>query len=177
MNRYGLILNDIGFLRTMDGLMRRAIQPLAAAFYSERLGGEFIFESLHTFIVRYRMGEDLDLKTHADDSDMTFNVCLGKEFEGARLYFHKDSGSSCSCNSGMSAEEVAEEFSYPHPATCKYCTFHYDHTPGVGLMHTGQHIHGVEQLTKGERSNLIFWCRKRPYPEELRAELDKVSKE
>merc|ERR1712216_386803 len=38
MNRYGLILNDIGFLRTMDLLMRRFVQPLAAAFFTERFG-------------------------------------------------------------------------------------------------------------------------------------------
>jgi hypothetical protein len=171
MNRYGLILNDIGFLRTMDDLMRRFVQPLTAAFFSERLGGDFEFQSLHTFIVRYKMGEDLDLKTHADDSDMTLNICLGKDFEGARLYFHQDSG--CSCGSSKSPEDIAEEFKYPHPETCRHCTFYYDHTPGVGLMHTGQHIHGVEKLTMGERSNLILWCRKRPYPEELSAELKK----
>eukprot|EP00854_Cymbomonas_tetramitiformis_P003011 gene3011-biopygen2950 len=32
-------------------------------------------------------GEDLGLDMHTDDSDVTYNVCLGKEFEGAGLTF------------------------------------------------------------------------------------------
>lgn len=168
MNRYGLLLNDIGFLKTLNQLMCRFVQPLASAFFSERLGGDFHFESQHSFIVRYKMGEDLDLKTHRDDSDITLNICLGKDFDGARLYFHRD-GEQCECVA--SGDDGREEFSYPHPAACRFCTCHYDHTPGVGLMHTGNHVHGVERLKRGERSNLVIWCRRRGYPEELCEEL------
>lgn len=167
MNRYGLILNDIGFLATMDKLMRQYVQPFAAAFFGNRMGEGFEFESLHAFIVRYSVGEDLDLKTHRDDSDVTLNVCLGKEFEGSELYFHSDSGATCNCT----AAEVEDEYAYPHPEDCSFCTFRYSHKPGVALMHTGNHVHGTEKLKHGERSNLILWCRKRPYKEELRREL------
>ena len=170
MNRYGLILNDIGFLGTMHALVQRYVQPLAAAFFSDQLGEGFTFASQHSFIVRYKIGEDLDLKTHRDDSDLTLNVCLGKTFEGARLYFHRDTGSQCPC--GTTAQDVAAEFAYPHPPDCRFCTLHYDHCPGVGLMHMGRHVHGVERLQSGERSNLILWCRTRNYPEELAAELE-----
>ena len=38
-----------------------------------------------TFIVQYKPDEDLGLDMHTDDSDVTFNICLGKEFEGAGL--------------------------------------------------------------------------------------------
>ncbi len=31
--------------------------------------------------VKYKI-EDLDLKEHVDDSEITLNVCLGKSFEG-----------------------------------------------------------------------------------------------
>ena len=34
-------------------------------------------------MVRYAPHEDTHLDVHTDDSDVTFNVCLGKEFEGA----------------------------------------------------------------------------------------------
>ena len=37
--------------------------------------------------VRYRSDEDAGLDMHTDDSDVTFNVCLGKEFTGAGLTF------------------------------------------------------------------------------------------
>jgi len=175
MNRYGLIMNDIGFLRTMDALMRRFVQPFANAFFTERLGEGFEFQSQHTFVVRYKMGEDLDLKTHRDDSDLTLNVCLGKEFEGATLYFHRDPGSvrACACSASEDGN-TAEEFAYPHPERCRYCTFKYAHTPGVGLMHTGAHVHGAERLISGERSNLIVWCRTRGYKEELLEELREI---
>lgn len=170
MNRFGLIMNDIGFLNAMNMLMHKFIQPFASAFFSERLGEGFAFRSQHTFVVRYKMGEDLDLKTHRDDSDLTLNVCLGKEFEGATLYFHGDRGSACTCAAAEDGS-AAEEFAYPHPQHCRYCTFKYAHTPGVGIMHTGAHVHGAERLTSGERSNLIVWCRTRGYKEELLEEL------
>ena len=33
----------------------------------------------------YKQNEDTHLDVHTDDSDVTFNVCLGREFEGAGL--------------------------------------------------------------------------------------------
>lgn len=41
--------------------------------------------------VTYKIGEDLDLATHIDSSDITINVCLGKEFTGQ--------SQSCTCDS------------------------------------------------------------------------------
>jgi hypothetical protein len=32
--------------------------------------------------VKYKIGEDLDLKEHVDDSEVTLNVSLGKSFAG-----------------------------------------------------------------------------------------------
>lgn len=43
--------------------------------------------------VQYKIGEDLDLGFHYDDSEVTLNVCLGKEWEGEYLNFL--SSSSC----------------------------------------------------------------------------------
>jgi len=36
---------------------------------------------------QYAQGEDLGLDMHTDDSDITFNICLGKDFLGAGLSF------------------------------------------------------------------------------------------
>mgnify|MGYP003333528851 CR=1 FL=1 len=38
-------------------------------------------------MVQYKHGEDLGLDMHTDASDVTLNVCLGKEFTGAGLTF------------------------------------------------------------------------------------------
>ena len=46
------------------------------------------FDDHHSFLVRYQAGEDLGLDMHTDDSDVTFNVCLGDpDFQGATLVF------------------------------------------------------------------------------------------
>ena len=36
-------------------------------------------------MVQYKQGEDHGLDMHTDDSDVTFNVCLGRNFTGATL--------------------------------------------------------------------------------------------
>lgn len=36
----------------------------------------------HAFIVRYKVGEDVDLAKHIDRSDVTLNVCLGTSWTG-----------------------------------------------------------------------------------------------
>lgn len=48
-----------------------------------------------------------------------------------------------------------------------YCYYlikiRYNHTVGMALIHAGRHIHGVNKLITGERSNLILWCRSSHY--------------
>ena len=34
-----------------------------------------------------------------------------------------------------------------------------EHTPTFGILHRGQHLHGSEAITSGERYNLIIWMR------------------
>ncbi len=41
----------------------------------------------HTFLVQYKREEDLGLDMHTDDSDVTFNVCLGRGCTGGDLVF------------------------------------------------------------------------------------------
>ena len=45
------------------------------------------FDQHHTFVCQYMLGQDTSLDMHHDDSDVTLNVCLGKDFEGATLSF------------------------------------------------------------------------------------------
>jgi len=167
MNRYGMVLGDVGFQASMHGLMRTVIEPLARrlfpAQFSNAHGEEKQFLSQHSFIVRYKAGEDINLKTHKDDSDFTLNLCLGRSFEGADVFFHESPGQSPSASSN----DRGDEYAFPHPDDCKYCVFKHEHTPGMALLHLGRHVHGVNSLRSGERMSLIVWCRFRPYPEEL----------
>jgi hypothetical protein len=45
-------------------------------------GASFSFHILTETQVRYKAGEDVKLSLHVDDSEVTLNVCLGKDFEG-----------------------------------------------------------------------------------------------
>lgn len=136
MNNYGMILHDLGFSPLMDVLVTRYLAPLARVLYPQDAAAQLL-DSHHSFTVEYRLGQDVDLGFHYDDSDVTLNVCLGKEFTGGELYFK-----------GL----------YHHPETHRE-SLTLAHTPGRGYIHLGQHRHGAHQIMGGERINLIIWGR------------------
>ena len=47
-NKYGLVLNRIGFEQMLDDMVMRYVQPLARVFFKEHSD----FKSHHSFIVR-----------------------------------------------------------------------------------------------------------------------------
>ena len=69
---------------------------------------------------------------HTDDSDVTLNVCLGREFEASGLTFCGDMGSP------------------DH----RLQSFQYSHVTGRALMHLGRRRHGADDITSGHRVNL-----------------------
>ena len=132
MNNYGVIVNQIGMKALIDDLQRRYVHPLARLLFP-REGASF--SSHHTFMVQYKFGEDLGLDMHHDDSDVTLNVCLGREFSGATLSF---------CGA------------FGDPAHRKH-THTYSHERGRAIVHLGAHRHGADDIASGERYNLIVW--------------------
>eukprot|EP00931_Biecheleriopsis_adriatica_P115629 TRINITY_DN91398_c0_g1_i1.p1 TRINITY_DN91398_c0_g1~~TRINITY_DN91398_c0_g1_i1.p1 ORF type:complete len:676 (-),score=68.99 TRINITY_DN91398_c0_g1_i1:45-2072(-) len=132
MNRYGVVVNDIGLEPMVDRLQDEVLQPLAHLLFP---GVGSLFHKQHAFVVRYKMGEDLGLDMHTDDSDVTFNVCLGKEFDGAGLQFCGNQGE----------------------ATHRQTTLKYKHQLGRCVVHLGHRRHGADDITQGERLNLIIW--------------------
>ena len=56
------------------------------AVYFPDVGG-FDLDSHHGFVVEYGVDRDVDLGFHTDDSEVTLNVCLGKQFTGGDLFF------------------------------------------------------------------------------------------
>jgi len=132
MNNYGIILNEIGLEPFIDQL-QRSLQPLGELLWPANGGS--VWDGHHCFIVRYREGEDLGLDMHTDDSDVTFNVCLGLEFAGAGLQF-------CGI---MGAGNHRKH------------TYTYQHVKGTCVCHLGRKRHGADDISTGERLNLILW--------------------
>lgn len=131
MNNYGIILNDIGMEPFIDGL-QRLLQPLGELLFP---GAGDVWDGHHCFIVRYREGEDLGLDMHTDDSDVTFNICLGLDFAGAGLQF---------C--GLMGMPNHRKHTYTH-----------QHVKGSCVCHLGRKRHGADDISSGERLNLILW--------------------
>ena len=83
MNSYGLVLNEIGMEATFDALQACCLRKIGSLLFPV----EGLLDRHHSFIVQYAAGKDLGLDMHVDNSDVTFNVCLGRKFRGAGLTF------------------------------------------------------------------------------------------
>ena len=132
MNRFGLVVNQIGLRPLMDALQRTCLQPLSAVLFP--LEGS-TFDAHHSFMVKYRQGDDTHLDMHHDDAEVTLNVCIGKVFTGATLSFCGAFGS------GAHRRHVHT----------------YTHVLGRAVLHRGAHRHGADQIASGERVSLIMW--------------------
>jgi hypothetical protein len=139
MNNQGLVINEIGMLPLMDDLLRRLIAPLSVVLYHREAFGSSV-DHHHSFVVRYDAevtGSDRGLDMHHDASEVTLNVCLGRNFEGAGLRF---------CG----------RFGDPHHRRSQFIC---RHTTGRAVMHLGRQRHGADEIASGHRINLIVWAR------------------
>jgi len=138
MNNYGAILDNFGFKKPLDDLMINIINPLASVFYP-RVG---TLDNHHGFIVEYQIGKDTKLDFHVDDSEVTLNLCLGKQFLNGELYF---GGVRCHLHQQTDPKQGEDVY--------------VSHQPGIGLLHLGKHRHAARKISSGHRINLILWCR------------------
>ncbi|XP_057859115.1 2-oxoglutarate and iron-dependent oxygenase domain-containing protein CP2 isoform X2 [Cryptomeria japonica] len=141
MNKYGVVLDDFGFDNMLDKLMIDFIKPLASVLFPD-VGGSTL-DTHHGFVVEYSKERDLDLGFHVDDSEVTLNVFLGKQFTGGELFFR-----GVRCDKHVNDEIDTEEI------------FEYSHNPGYAVLHAGRHRHGVKEIASGHKTNLILWCRR-----------------
>lgn len=132
MNNYGVVVNTIGMRPIITDFQQKYLWPLAHRLFP-REGSQF--DDHHSFLVRYQADEDLGLDMHVDDSDVTFNVCLGHDFTGATLSFCGNLGSTSHRK---------------HVHT-------YSHQVGRAVMHLGSRRHGADDICTGSRVNLIVW--------------------
>ncbi|KAG8366675.1 hypothetical protein BUALT_Bualt17G0104200 [Buddleja alternifolia] len=140
MNKYGAVLDDFGMETMLDKLMEDFIRPMSKVFFAE-VGGSTL-DAHHGFVLEYGMDRDVDLGFHVDDSEVTLNVCLGKQFSGGELFFR-----GVRCEKHVNTETQSEEI------------FDYSHVPGHAVLHRGRHRHGARATTSGNRINLLLWCR------------------
>lgn len=95
----------------IEELIKRCVMPFSGVLFPN-FGGDSL-DSHHAFLVRYKLGEDVDLSVHTDDAEVTLNVCLGKEFTGGSLFFR-----------GMKGTPSANKENYE-----------YIHTTGKAILH------------------------------------------
>ncbi|GAX61988.1 permease of the major facilitator superfamily [Candidatus Scalindua japonica] len=148
MNNYGAVLDDFGFDSFLNRLMTEYISPLSTLLFNDTGGGSL--DEHHGFVVEYKMGKDESLGFHSDDSDVTFNVCLGREFTNGTIYFN---GLLC---------RMCQQILYSSSALTQE-QVEIEHKIGRALLHRGLHRHGANDITSGERYNLILWCRSNQY--------------
>ncbi|XP_010279401.1 PREDICTED: uncharacterized PKHD-type hydroxylase At1g22950-like [Nelumbo nucifera] len=140
MNKFGAVLDDFGLETMLDKLMDDFLRPISKVFFAE-VGGSTL-DSHHGFVVEYGKDRDVDLGFHVDDSEVTLNVCLGKQFSGGELFFR-----GIRCDKHVNTETQPEEI------------LDYSHVPGQAVLHRGRHRHGARATTSGHRINLLLWCR------------------
>lgn len=153
MNKYGAVLDDFGLEAMLNKLMDEFVCPISKVFYPD-VGGSSL-DSHHGFVVEYGKDKDVDLGFHVDDSEVTLNVCLGKQFSGGELFFR-----GIRCDKHVNSEAQHEE------------VFDYAHVPGQAVLHRGRHRHGARATTSGHRINLLLWCRSSVFREMKRHQRD-----
>ncbi|KAJ4974888.1 hypothetical protein NE237_008062 [Protea cynaroides] len=141
MHSYGVVLDDFGLETMLAKLMEDFICPISKVFFPE--AGGLTLDSHHGCVVYY--GKDWAVKEscHADDSDVTLNVCLGNQFSGGEQFFR---GIRCG----------GHQFTGVHPLEA---IVDYSHVPGKAVLHHGRLRNGAKATTSGHRINLLLWCR------------------
>jgi len=140
MNRLGLVVNEIGLAELMSDLLARLVAPLCAALYPAEAATAAL-DAHHSFVVQYKADladeGDAGLDMHHDASEATLNVCLGRDFTGAGLRF---------CGRFGGADH-------------RHMRHVHAHAKGQAVVHLGRHRHGADDISSGERLNLIVWAR------------------
>ena len=124
MNNYGIVMRQMGLHELILDLQVNYLHPISAELFPLHSNGGF--SSHHSFIVSYSTDKDTHLDMHTDDSDVTFNICLGNEgFTASGLTF---------C--GIRGQSNHRKFS---------CS--YQHHIGHAVVHLGEQRHGADVIT------------------------------
>jgi len=154
MNRYGVILDQVGLESTFQSLSRAVIRPLAAMLFPESISRGDADEH-YAFTIRYQPGGDTKLAKHSDASIATLALCLGEQ-NGTLRFFEQ--------SPGLGIYALPRGTATPGGGDVEV-------HQGLALIHRGQHKHQAMQLLTGMRVSLIIWLfaehgvvRIAPYP-------------
>ncbi|KAL9309039.1 putative prolyl 4-hydroxylase, alpha subunit [Arabidopsis thaliana] len=154
MSKYGVAFVDFGLDIMLQQLMEEFLFPICKVFFPEECGA--MFDSHHGYYIENGEDRDPPLGYHLDDSEITLNVCVRKQFEGGEISFI---GTRCLRHkrTDVKPEEV----------------FHYCHSPGQAILHRGRHRHGPRANTPScSRANMILCCRNSLFREMEKYEKD-----
>ena len=146
MHDYGIEMK----LLELDKILQRFTLEIADVIVA-RLYPEVRDKNLdhhHAFSVTYGKKHNRSLGFHADDSEVTFNFCLGGNFIGSELYFQ-----GRRCFNHMQTDHRPEEH------------VEVEQIPGTCIVHAGLHRHGVLPILEGERRSLILWTKSSTFRE------------
>ncbi|EFH70388.1 predicted protein [Arabidopsis lyrata subsp. lyrata] len=133
-------------------------RPNKTIFFPEECGA--MFDSYHGFFIENDEDRDAPLGYHVDDSEITFNVCVRKQFEGGEISFV---GTRCQKHKETNIKpEIAKWLSNEgnNYFSLKQEVFRYFHTQGQAILHRGRHRHGARATAPScYRANMILFCR------------------
>ena len=138
MHEAAILTEALGLTTVMNDLALNYLSRVARQFYSEYLPADL--SGQHSYVVRYGEDEDWDLDFHVDDSQVTLNLCLSEDFEGAELVLE---GVRCPIHVDTPPKEGE--------------VFEWIHQPELAIIHAGKNRHRVRPIRDGRRINLIVW--------------------
>jgi hypothetical protein len=140
MNRFGWVMDELGFADAFSSFAESLLRPLAFLLYPDYVGPHDLDEQ-YSFVVNYKPGQDIELAEHSDASTVTTNVCLLPSKGPSPLYFRGyQYDLQQSSNRSTEAEPSYVELN----------------EPGMALLHLGGNRHAVSPVDS-ERSNLVVW--------------------
>mmetsp|Transcript_29732 Transcript_29732/g.41846 ORF Transcript_29732/g.41846 Transcript_29732/m.41846 type:complete len:197 (+) Transcript_29732:26-616(+) len=138
-------IEKMGLQPTFEKLIQTVVLPLTRDLFPDLK--DLVYDSCYGFVVHHLFGEDANYDNwnyvdeegnvtslHVDDSDITLNYCIGKNFSGSLLKFYGED---------KTTKQVVD---------CPQ-------KPRSGYMHKGSNWHEVLPIESGERFNVILWCR------------------
>ena len=140
MHDYGIEMTLIGLDKVLQRFTIEVADKIVLELFPE-VRDEGV-DHHHAFSVTYGTTHNRSLGFHADDSEVTFNFCVGGEFVGSDLYFQ-----GRRCFNHMQTDHRPEEH------------VEIEQIPGTCIVHAGLHRHGVLPILQGSRRTLIVWTK------------------
>ncbi|ESN94615.1 hypothetical protein HELRODRAFT_164480 [Helobdella robusta] len=179
MNHYGILLDEVGFYENLINPLRESyLDPVSSRLFFDYLKipdknsideqeskdevtnsvkhhKYYSLDSQKAFIVNYKVGEDVDLAPHYDNSEITFNISLDGNVTTAATK-NKNNEEIDIALSNFENGEVYFELKVGETAL-RYISL--AHVKGSAIVHRGSLIHGAHPITRGNRSNMVIWAR------------------